>query len=584
MKTSAVRLSSAGKMPFLEIDGRPTDAAAYMTYFPENACYEDFAAAGYTLYSVCTYFTDLPINAATGFTPCETGVFDVEGMPDFSDFDRDVEQVLRACPNACIFPRIYISMPRWWLERYPEETIPTPTAAGREALYSQRFREDGAALLQQFIARTESMPYADHIIGYQVSGGNTQEWFYFDLRGGHHAHALPYFQAYLRRFHPGVTAEVLPELTVADGSTDEMTRLYYEFANYEAAQTVACMAATAKKAVGNRKLVGTFYGYSLEVFSAGWGTHALTELLESPHIDFFCSPVSYDQYRALGMDWCDMVPAASVLYHGKLYFLEADIRTHRTVPMEQARPGCKLVVPYAPSVFRGGADARDDILHLRKALAKALTQSRSLWWFDMFGGWYHCPPVMEELTRCRRLWAQAAGGEPFYGSRVAVFVDESLYSRHPGCGVQKALCKELALAGLPYDVYLLADFPTVAQRYKLVLLAQPDETAEMGQWLAQAPSGVRCIRGAGMEAAALRELAAASGVRLLTDMPDIVYAGNGCVALHSLEGGVKTVRLPKCPRKVLDGFENAQALTVQGQTVTFSMQPLDTVLLCMDME
>ena len=87
-----------------------------------------------------------------------------------------------------------------------------------------------------------------------------------------------------------------------------------------------------------------------------------------------------------------------------------------------------------------------------------------------------------------------------------------------------------------------------------------------------------------MEAAALRELAAASGVRLLTDMPDIVYAGNGCVALHSLEGGLKTVRLPKCPRKVLDSFENAQALTVQGQNVTFSMQPLDTVLLCLDIE
>lgn len=307
-------------------------------------------------------------------------------------------------------------------------------------------------------------------------------------------------------------------------------------------------------------------------------------LLESPHIDFFCSPVSYDQYRALGMDWCDMVPTASVLHHGKLYFVEADIRTHRTVPMDQARPGCKLVVPYAPHVFRGGADARDDILHLRKALAKALTQSRSLWWFDMFGGWYHCPPVMEELTRYRRLWAQAAGGEAFYESRVAVFVDESLYSRHPGCGAQKMLCKELALAGLPYDVYLMADFPTVAQRYKLVLLAQPDETAELDQCLVQAPSGVRCIRGAWMEAAALRELAADSGVRLLTDKPDIVYAGNGCVALHSIEGGVKTVRLSKCPRKVLDGFENAQGLTVQGQTVTFSMQPLDTVLLCIDME
>ena len=47
---------------------------------------------------------------------------------------------------------------------------------------------------------------------------------------------------------------------------------------------------------------------------------------------------------------------------------------------------------------------------------------------------------------------------------------------------------------------------------------------------------------------------------------------------------MKTVRLPKCPRKVLDSFENAQALTVQGQNVTFSMQPLDTVLLCLDIE
>ncbi len=584
MKIGVVRLSSTGEKPFLEIDGRPIDAAAYMTYFPENACYEDFTAAGYTLYSVCTYFTDLPINAATGFTPCEIGVFDVEGMPNFSDFDRDVEQVLRACPNARIFPRIYISMPRWWVERYPEETIPTPTAVGREALYSRRFREDGAALLRQFIARTESMPYADHIIGYQVSGGNTQEWFYFDLQGGHHAHALPYFRAYLSRFHPEVTVDILPELKTVDGITDEMTQLYYEFANYEAAQTVAYMAAEAKKAVRNRKVVGTFYGYSLEVFSAGWGTHALTELLENPDIDFFCSPISYDQYRALGMDWCDMVPSASVLYHGKLYFSEADIRTHRTVPMEQARPECKLVVPYAPGVFRGGTDARDDILHLRKALAKALTQSRSLWWFDMFGGWYHCPQVMEELTRCRRLWAQAAGREQFYESRVAVFVDESLYTRRPGCGVQKVLCKELALAGLPYDVYLSADFPMVAQRYKLVLLAQPDENAETDQWSAQVPSGVRCIRGVGMEAAVLRNLAADSGVRLLTDTSDIVYAGNGCVALHSLKGGVKTVHLPKCPRKVSDGFENTRELTVNGQTVTFSMQPLDTVLLCVDME
>ena len=51
-----------------------------------------------------------------------------------------------------------------------------------------------------------------------------------------------------------------------------------------------------------------------------------------------------------------------------------------------------------------------------------------------------------------------------------------------------------------------------------------------------------------------------------------------------LVGGFVTAANAFLQPLLLDGFENAQGLTVQGQIVTFSIQPLDTVLLCLDME
>ena len=165
-----------GGAPTLFINGERTSHMAYTTYFEERSCCADFADAGYRIFFANASFTTLPINsAATGFSPFRVGVFEDMENPDYSEFEREVYRMLAACPDAIIFPRINISMPKWWIEAHPEETTLTNKGGRREALFSERFREDAADLLVRFIEHVKASDYAERIGGWQICGGQTQE-------------------------------------------------------------------------------------------------------------------------------------------------------------------------------------------------------------------------------------------------------------------------------------------------------------------------------------------------------------------------------------------------------------------------
>ena len=107
--------------PFINIDGELHYPLAYTTYFDECGEWSDFIKSGYRMFFVNVSFTDLPINNSSGFTPFRTGVFDSE-IPDYSEFDEIVGSIVAECPDALIFPRINIAMPRKWLKENPYET------------------------------------------------------------------------------------------------------------------------------------------------------------------------------------------------------------------------------------------------------------------------------------------------------------------------------------------------------------------------------------------------------------------------------------------------------------------------------
>ena len=168
----------------LLINNKPTSAMAYTTYFEERSACAAFADAGYRIFFVNASFTTLPINSAfTGFSPFRVGIFEDMEHPDYSEFEREVYRILSACPDAVIFPRINVSMPKWWVREHPDDCILTAKGGYREALFSNAFREDGAKLLVRFIRHVKQSDYAHRIGGWQICGGMTQEWFHHDLNG-----------------------------------------------------------------------------------------------------------------------------------------------------------------------------------------------------------------------------------------------------------------------------------------------------------------------------------------------------------------------------------------------------------------
>lgn len=545
--------------PGLWIDGQPIPACAYMTYFEERNAYADFARAGYRLFTVTVSLAFRPINAATGFTPYLTGMFDDRQHPDFTQADASVERILEACPDAFIFPRVNVAMPLWFAAEHPEAVLPGPDGApGREALYSDAFRLTARELLEAYIRHVRKAPYAQHIVGYQLAGGNTQEWFHFDLNGGRGPCAEKPFHDYLLRRDPALADRAgLPspdELPGTGAIEDARLHRYLEFVSVGVAQTILYLAHAVKEAVAGEQIVGVFYGYTLEVCDPLWGTHAMAEVLESPDVDFLCSPNSYAENRALGIDWGDMLAVDSVRLHGKLCFSECDIRTSRSDYMCSCRPGSDPKRMYLQPVWKGPADTQLSVWAVRKAFAHQLTRGSALWWFDMWGGWYADAAHMADMAAYARIVrdADAAHGES--AAQTALFVDETLYSRmHAGqacCAAQFAIRRPLGCCGVPYDVFLLSDFEACYRNYRAVIFPIPIDSPvlEKARRLCRA-AGIPFLQSTvsrwAFTPAELRGFLVQAGAWCYCRTDDVVYAGRGFLAIHAASAGEKVLRLPR---------------------------------------
>ena len=575
--------------PYFSVDGEILPPCAYITYFEEHNEYRAFAENGFRLFSVSVTLASQPINTKSGFSPQRKGVFDRKGEADYSGVDAAIALILENCPDALIFPRIYMAMPQWWIEENPRETVPVPHDKRREALYSRKYREDGAAMLRELIGHFRSFFAADHIFGYQISGGNTQEWFHLDLNGSYHENALPYFNEYLtaKGLPP---AEKLPDLEKLKGCAvvdDPLVTAYIRFANESAADTVAHFCRAAKEAVGREQIVGSFYGYALEldVFYALWGSHALAKLLDSPDIDFFSSPNSYVNDRAMGIDWPEMIPTGSLKLHGKMGFMELDIRTHLSKRPDEVRPDCDPYQTYHLAVWDGPPTEEESVWAVRKALAREITGKNGLWWFDMFGHWYATPALMAEMRRTLGVYAglPARWESP---AEVAVFVDETAYAEvgalHPTYRSCRKMRAPLGSTGVPYDLFLASDLDRIDWKnaaYKAVFFLIPGESA----FVREASEKLRSL-GVGTLAISaekplytpgeLADFYRQCGVFFYGEVGDVVYVGNGYAALHSAEAGKKRLRFPRVLR-ITDAVSGA---VCTGDEVIFDCRKHETKL------
>ena len=579
-------------VPTLYINGEPHAAVAYMTYLEKFNEYDDFAAAGYKFFSVPVLFSGRWISITDGLTPFKKGIFDEKGASDFSLFDEAVEKILDACPDAYIIPRVNISMPVWWEEENPEELNIKDGVPCRESFYSQKWRDDASAFLREFTQYVNSCKYAPHIVGYQIAGGNTEEWFHFDMNGGCGECAKSAFKAFLEEYYPETEYKGLPDLTLLSKKknyiNDEYLTRYIEFANFKVAEAISHFAQIVKEETGDNVVVGTFYGYTLEVTNSLQGNHALNYILKDKNIDFICSPNSYIGTRDPDTDWTEMYPADSIRLHGKMCFQECDIRTHLTEPLSQKDPSTDPHGLLEAPVWQPRASKYQAVNEIRRSFARQLIKGNALWWFDMWGGWYADEDIMNEMATYKSIYEQSiTDADRSSVAEVAVFVDEGAYkylTDSPFRNIFFNQRKELGFMGAPYDIYDVYDFEEVYKNYKAVILLSNAKTAYMenARKLCRKNDVPYIMTSSLKDKFTVKELRAfckANGVHIYCETEDIIYANENYVCIYAVSEGEKTIKLGK-QKNVQELLAGTYQSTSDSITVT--MQKGETRLFRLD--
>ena len=503
--------------PCLCVNGEWLPPLAYVTYRPDAAQYAAFRRAGCRLFGCGFYAGDQGINSFSGIRPFSSGFWLGPDTYDFTPVDKVLETILPPGEAVYALPRVYLDVPRWWEQQCPDELCRDVRGEPlRQSFSSARWRQDAAAVLQALIAHIEQSPFAERVIGYQVAAGGTEEWAYHrrfpEQMGDYSTVAREAFADFLAQKYGSEEAlsrawgrpvtwrtASVPRPSarryaingvLRDPTREQAVIDYYTFHNVAVADSIAYLCRAVKEQKPDC-LAGAFYGYTAEIPNEDVGHHALHRLLTVPEIDFFASPHSYLDCRSPGIDWPFMAPVDSALLHGKLWFIENDVRTHQTTLLREQMPNSAPDnAMYDSGVWRGPQTPEMGLSLMQKAAARLLTYPVGAWWFDMWGGWFDDPVYMGLFTQLQQWMAEtppAAGFAP----EVAVVIDEAGF-RQMGLDVPVVYRwlyhqrRELGFMGAPYRLFLaqdLADPQFCPEAYKLVLLiglVRPEETVRRG--------------------------------------------------------------------------------------------------------
>lgn len=500
-----MRLMEYGGRPTIMKDGDPVPGIMRATYTPMGSKgVTAFTEAGIDLFGFCE-------------TPTEGG-YELEmlceyapGKYNYSMLDRRMRNVLSINPEAMLVIRLYLSAPRWWMRDNPDELVRVglhddpanrlelfKTLQGRAvASWSSRkwreYTEEGLRNMMKYLAES---PYADHIAGFVLASGTTEEW----MEWGFNENLIPdyapcaeiAFREWLRGKYGSDKAlqkawndENATLATAAIPTPYQRSKNMYlgfygpenpgarqiaDYNRFHAETTSECIeefCKTIKEATDGKLLAGAFYGYMTELASPArsviLSSHlGVGRILASPFVDYLCSPTGYG-YRMVGGEGMSyaMGAADSLQLHNKFWFIENDIRTSAMHPdVGYGRP----------------ENVEGDILQQTKESMHNLLTGMAQWWFDVGYIDFSDSEVMRWIGKCVKIMKEITlehSREP--AAQVAIVMDEAsidwlTFGSNMVGAVTRSLQRTISNLGTPYEVYLTQDLPILPERIKLVVL------------------------------------------------------------------------------------------------------------------
>jgi len=496
MTTACIRQHNG--VPTLFINGEPHSAFSYMTYHPEQHYFDDVSEHGFTLFSI-------PANAdaVTIWGNQETWVD--EDVYDYSYEDRLFEMILEHNPNAYIFPRVHTTGARWWLRQHPEEVSKYRTKRGKDRPYlllnlgfPSWASEEGRAIcreaVRRYVEHVRSSRYADRVIGYMVCSWLVGEWMTYEIDTS--APNIARFRDWLRHEYRSVdrlraawdnkraafeTANVpattwrrwKPSLAVLADPKHRPVVDYWRYYGTTVSDALLDLAAETKRTSNQESVVGAFFGYLLQ-FGADANLHGhigLPRVLASHDIDFLSSPSCYS-HRSLTHGYSYFMSLVdAVKLHGKMWWNENDYRTFMAHSKGEnperwsASKRNRYFKKYRAHRFVGfNESVEESISYQVRETANCLGSGSGMWFFDMGGGWYAHPKMMDTLEQLRMIAEKSLTVDRSSVSEICVLTDVHGMPWSPvhAHAQRMSICDQMPLLGsigAPFSLHLLEDLP-----------------------------------------------------------------------------------------------------------------------------
>jgi hypothetical protein len=538
---------------------------------------------------------------------------------DFSSLDQQVADILSAVPSARLICLVDLNSPEWLCKNRPD--FNSFGQLGR-TVCDDTWRQLVAAYLAAFLRHAE-MQHGHRIEAYALACGYTTEWM--DLSNGTESPSKTRaFQEWCRAQgfpvpsdipSPSVREHISHGGLLRDPETDRLALDYWRFCSEAVADAIAFFVEKARENIRSHKHIGVFYGYPIETGGERLlrTAHlAYERVLDLPGLDFLISPGTYRD-RETGGGSGFMTPMGTVRLKGKAFLHECDQCTHTYN---------RHLSPYVSwNAWHAWPDEASSLAGLKREVALALIQGASMWWFDMWGGFYQDASVFEAFREMKPIWDRFAGKSFDSVAETALVIDPDsfLYLRESQLaddtnrdgvrpeGFARGIRNSLNRLGAPYDIYSMRDIPLIPSfdRYRCVIFCTPFEIDEEKEamlrehvlrggrtvvWFyAPGVSDGRRWTPERMEAFCgvpfgtpgivpndmgewqsvfvatpddltvdrLKKIAAGAGVALYCREPVPVYANSRLLAVHTADGGRIRIALPSSHAIIRELFSGA---------------------------
>jgi hypothetical protein len=586
----------------------------YRSFWPELEMTAKFKEMG--INTRC-FFASNTINSA-GFEYCKYPLI-WKGIKkyDFSAYDRQIEDLLSANPEADLMCMIDLNTPSWLTRRFAYDSFSEVSHAASD----KNWLDITTEWMKDFISYSEEK-YGKKIIAYILSGGGTSEWYEYD-RG----YSSRIKNAAWRKWcssHNMSLGEDVPgesslqiashENVIYDPQTEMHKIQYWRFHNGVIADAILHYAKEARTLISSDKEIGVFFGYFLVSNNklVSFGHLDYERVFASPDIDFIISPGTYDDRMIGGGSGSQLVFHTAERY-GKRYLHEIDHGTH----VAPARIDWKT--------------QDEDNAGLKREAFFSLINHLSLWWFDMWGGWYKETETQELIKHLKSIHDRYVNDESSSVAEVLLIADPQsacyMNEKKPqASSMAYKFRNNLNRTGAPFDLYSFNDIPVIdLSRYKVIflpatLLITPEretilknyilknnrtivwvyapgicngenlDTARVKKWtgVEYGTSGpvkvnmgrwksVYSFEYGKMTPSVLKDIIKEAGAHLYIEDENPVYANERLVAVHFKDGGVKKIMLPKVCKKVIDVF-SGKVVAENTSEFTYSFKTPDTVM------